>query len=386
MTIIPALLLSITALASTADTDEAVARGRSLLLEVAQAYQVDTELIDRISLETHARGLSIMEGLEVSLGANETGRVRWHDAVAVIDGDWASVTHNQNDGTYFVAEADATFYATLLGILPLGTSLVPQYGLRLAEDEDMAVAAFAAGWDDEVEVTGCADTEINGVPFVEVTLAHTDGTETIVIDPTTKRLATRTLAQDDFTTRIQHAIQSGNTRAENYAFDPGERKLSGDLLEVLSLRAGEQAPPFAAPDLDGDLHTLADLHKDGIVVLDFWATWCRPCVKGLKRIQAFVDEQAENNTPVRIVAINVSEELDGAERFDLVSSFWADAGYTFDVLVDEDDAIRRAYRAFEIPLTLIIDRRGRIHDIADESEDLQEWLPTATKEAAAAGS
>jgi peroxiredoxin len=123
------------------------------------------------------------------------------------------------------------------------------------------------------------------------------------------------------------------------------------------------APDFTLDSLHGDAVTLSAL--DGqVVVLDFWATWCSPCVEWLDHLQQMHERYADEGLVV--LAINVGEDQEEA------AEFVADHGYTFTVLLDADGRVSDAYGVQAIPHTLIVDREGEVHytpGFPDEIED-----------------
>jgi peroxiredoxin len=128
------------------------------------------------------------------------------------------------------------------------------------------------------------------------------------------------------------------------------------------------APDFTLESLDGDAVTLSALAGQ-VVVLDFWATWCSPCVEGLDHLQQMHERYAEEGLVV--LAINVGEDRDEA------AEFVADHSYTFTVLLDADGRVSDAYGVQAIPHTLIVDREGEVHytpGFPDEIEDTLERL------------
>jgi cytochrome c biogenesis protein CcmG/thiol:disulfide interchange protein DsbE len=123
------------------------------------------------------------------------------------------------------------------------------------------------------------------------------------------------------------------------------------------------APDFTLDSLDGDAVTLSALAGQ-VVAIDFWATWCSPCVEGLDHLQQIHERYADQG--LAVLAINVGEDREEA------AEFVADHGYTFTVLLDVDGRASDAYGVQAIPHTLIVDREGEVHytpGFPDEIED-----------------
>ena len=125
------------------------------------------------------------------------------------------------------------------------------------------------------------------------------------------------------------------------------------------------APDFTLDSLDGDAITLSDLEGQ-VVVLDFWATWCRPCVRSMPHLQELYERYAEQE--VVVLAINVAQERDE------VAEFIAETGYTFTVLLDSDSGVTDDYRVQGIPHTVVVDREGEVHSVFGIG-DVEDMLP-----------
>lgn len=116
------------------------------------------------------------------------------------------------------------------------------------------------------------------------------------------------------------------------------------------------APDFTLVGLDGKKVTLSKL-KGKVVVVDFWATWCGPCVSSFPYLQKVYDKY-KSDPRVVILALNTWERVPPQDRDKTVRKFIADNKYTFPVLFD--DKIVEQYKVEGIPTKFIIDQKGRI--------------------------
>ncbi len=116
----------------------------------------------------------------------------------------------------------------------------------------------------------------------------------------------------------------------------------------------EYRPSFVLPDMDGVERTIEEW--DGqVVLLNFWAPWCPPCVREMPAFMELQDDYAEHGFSVVAVAIDTLQN---------VIDFVDPLGIEFPILMGTDDgiAIAREYgnRVGALPYTVIYDRQGRI--------------------------
>jgi len=100
------------------------------------------------------------------------------------------------------------------------------------------------------------------------------------------------------------------------------------------------APPFELLDLDGRTHRLSDFAGQ-VVVLNFWATWCPPCVEEMPSLQRLQDLLGDDGREV--VAVSVDE------RYSDIPPFVAEHGLRFLVLHDLGKRVSAATRCFSFP-------------------------------------
>ncbi len=114
---------------------------------------------------------------------------------------------------------------------------------------------------------------------------------------------------------------------------------------------GKPLPDFSLQDLKGKKHSLSD-YKGKVVLLNFWATWCPPCVKEMPSMQRLQDKYQDQD--FEILAVNMGEDSTTIEIFLQKMSV------NFPVLLDSDGAILKQWKIFAFPTTFLIDKEGNI--------------------------
>jgi thiol-disulfide isomerase/thioredoxin len=118
--------------------------------------------------------------------------------------------------------------------------------------------------------------------------------------------------------------------------------------------SGDSVPAFKLPDLDNKPVQLKTLLQKGPVLIDFWATWCKPCVKYFPVLQSWHEKYGPAG--LTIVAINE----DGPRSLAKVKPFTRSLKVDFIVLLDENSDVMRLLRVQNLPASLLIAPDGLI--------------------------
>ncbi len=142
---------------------------------------------------------------------------------------------------------------------------------------------------------------------------------------------------------------------------------SKEMIEATSLvKVGDAAPAFALVDTQGRDFDLEG-QRGKVVLVNFFATWCRPCLEELPHIQKLWDQYGDNDDFAQIVVGR--EETDES-----VTMFQKQSGFTFTMAADPDHAVFARYATAYIPRTYLIAPDGEIcfASVGYYEEDLEQ--------------
>lgn len=126
---------------------------------------------------------------------------------------------------------------------------------------------------------------------------------------------------------------------------------AGELSQV----SGALSPGLRLPDLAGRRRSL-DEFAGRVVLVTFWASWCRPCIEEIPGIRRLSEAMADQ--PFAVVGVNVGER----ER--RVQAAVGRLGITFPVLLDRDSTTFKAWGADVLPTAYLLDGFGRVRYVA----------------------
>ena len=136
------------------------------------------------------------------------------------------------------------------------------------------------------------------------------------------------------------------------------KKILFSLLLVLGMATTACAglPNVTLKDINGKTINTSELHNDGKpFIIDFFATWCKPCNRELTAISEVYEEWQEE-TGVKLFAVSI----DQAQNINKVKPLVDGHGWTYDVLLDPNSDFKRALGIQTIPYVLVGDGEGNI--------------------------
>lgn len=135
----------------------------------------------------------------------------------------------------------------------------------------------------------------------------------------------------------------------------------GNATETKKIIPGNEAPTFSLPDINQNYVSLRDFCGDklrkpwknktkNVVVLSFFATWCKPCLAEIPHLEKIGQEFKD--TPVKIFLIDVGEEREK------VLAFCEQKNINLNVLLDRYQKTADNYDALTLPRLVVIDKKG----------------------------
>ncbi|MHC5022630.1 MAG: TlpA family protein disulfide reductase [Planctomycetota bacterium] len=335
--------------------------GRSVIEASAAAYRSAPALTDTIRIRVEQPNGSEEEQFEMAIGASGDAELRLQGFVFASIGPKVFIRQETLPSKYVEVPLQDNLLDTIRSITN-GQAAFPAPGLllRYADTPDEQVNAFGLGLVNNLQLTGHETVQADGQSYDRLQFAAENGVEvTARIDQGTRLVKMVELKRAPLVYTFTMDPARHETLPEAIRFDPAGRRKVADLSK-LSLGEGDPAPDFTLESLDGQPIKLSAL-RGKVIVLDFWATWCGPCKKGLPELQKFADWASENDKAVMVFPVNMGERqpTEAAKR-QFVSSFWKKAGYGMTTLLDLDNAVARQYQVGPIPHTVVIGPDGTI--------------------------
>ena len=117
---------------------------------------------------------------------------------------------------------------------------------------------------------------------------------------------------------------------------------------------GKTAPDFPIKKAQGVYAPQLSAMKGQVVVLDFWATWCGPCIQALPHMQQMHERLAKKG--LRVIGVS-------NDPWDKVGDMVKKRGLTYGQISDEDNAIGMRYLVTALPTIVVIDKTGKVQSV-----------------------
>lgn len=128
------------------------------------------------------------------------------------------------------------------------------------------------------------------------------------------------------------------------------------ILSKLSGLSQSKIPNLSVEDLKGKQVNLHDIIPNNeVVVLSFWATWCKPCINEQNAVNDNLPDW-EEEAKFKYIAISV----DDSRSVSRVKSMVKGKDWEFDVYIDSNQKLKRSLGITGIPHTIVIDKTGKI--------------------------
>ncbi|MBH0206501.1 MAG: TlpA family protein disulfide reductase [Nitrospira sp.] len=132
--------------------------------------------------------------------------------------------------------------------------------------------------------------------------------------------------------------------------------VSGGLAWSMGSRVpvvGSIPEDFRLIDLEGKQQSLSQ-YRGKVVLVNFWATWCKPCTTEMPAMQATYDKLRDKG----FVVLAINELEDDAKVREHIKQH----GHTFPVLMDRDNKVANQFGVFGLPVSVFIDEKGVVQE------------------------
>ena len=128
------------------------------------------------------------------------------------------------------------------------------------------------------------------------------------------------------------------------------------MMAICALAMSAQLPNVKLQDINGNTVQTGSISNDGKpVIISFWATWCKPCLRELKAIHE-VYPAWQDETGVKMIIVSIDQAQAANRVKPMVDGF----GWEYEVLLDPNGDFKRAMNVQNVPHVFVLDGKGKI--------------------------
>ncbi len=131
--------------------------------------------------------------------------------------------------------------------------------------------------------------------------------------------------------------------------------LSLIIFSNITIAQNKELPSTKVTTLDGKPFNIQDIENNGPIIINFWATWCKPCKKELNNI-AEVYEDWQEETGVKLIAISI----DDTRSMSKVAPYVNSSGWEYEIYLDPNGDLKRAMGVSTVPHTFVLNNKNEI--------------------------
>jgi thiol-disulfide isomerase/thioredoxin len=353
-------------------SEDAIRQAREFLAAAGKAYRDAPSIVETITVGVvMPGGERSEESMTVEYGPKNSFRMAMGGMKLLALDGMAYFVPDEPADKYIERKVEGGLGKTFGAMLPGYSSPTGALAMRDGVEGDALVETFAGMFLQGAKLGGFR----SGEKAVEVLLVGDGGQMIVAFDPATKLQtgmnATLTPPGMPEAMTIALEMKVDNKVADQLAtpvvFEKGSRTAASDVMELMGgagepemkIKVGDPVPAGVLARLDGGSFDIAKDGKGKVVVIDFWATWCAPCRKGLPLLDKFATEM-KSNDKVAVFAVNVWEEEEGSARIEKVKSFWTGQKLGVETLIDADSSFIESFGFSGIPAFVVIGPDGKV--------------------------
>lgn len=353
-------------------SEDAIRQAREFLAAAGKAYRDASSIVETITVGVvMPGGERSEETMTVEYGPKNSFRMAMGGMQLLALDGMAYFVPDQPADKYIERKVEGGLGKTFGAMLPGYSSPTGALAMRDGIEGDALIENFAGMFVQGAKLGGFR----TGEKAIEVLLVGEGGQMVVAFDPATKLQSgmTATLNPPGMPPEMQIGL---DMKVENkvadqlptpIVFEKGSRTAAADVMEIMGggaepemkIKVGDPVPAGVLARLDGGSFDIAKDGKGKVVVIDFWATWCAPCRKGLPLLDKFATEM-KSNDKVAVFAVNVWEEEEGSARIEKVKSFWTGQKLGVETLIDGDSSFIEAFGFSGIPAFVVIGPDGKV--------------------------